>query len=85
MHFTQLWKLKTWIDIQKFTDLLSIDPQFKTKIKPEEFEQQLRLLLNKSKKQKEFARKFLWEKVIDYYINLYNEIYEELKWWTTKN
>jgi len=33
---------------------------------------------NKSKKQKEFARKFLWEKVIDYYINLYNKIYEEL-------
>ena len=29
-------------------------------------------------KQKEFAKNFLWEKVINYYIDLYNEIYETI-------
>ncbi|ODS37369.1 hypothetical protein BEH94_07790 [Candidatus Altiarchaeales archaeon WOR_SM1_SCG] len=31
-------------------------------------------------KQKKFAKKFLWEKVINYYIKLYNEIYDELNY-----
>lgn len=36
--------------------------------------------VNNRNVQKEIAKKFLWEKVINYYIDFYNEIYEELKY-----